>query len=251
MMDPDGTQHGTVARGLRNAVGLVFVPEIDGGALFATNMGADHLGDSAPEDQFFELDAETPPGTLARQVGFHFTNWLEQPIPGHRDAVRGGNETLPIPADYGWPTCYFSSGTAHADPLVSAPKPGDHIFPPAPAGPPPPQADCATVPAAYTTFAAHSSPLGFAYFGASDPILGGSFLVALHGAGHPRIGTGYRIVRFSAADRRPKDFMTGFLVTQDGKPVVKGRPCGILRTGPDTFLLSDDLDGVIYSIHPR
>jgi glucose/arabinose dehydrogenase len=70
--------------------------------------------------------------------------------------------------------------------------------------------------------------------------------VALHGAGHPYIGTGYRVVRFNAANRKPEDFITGFLV--DGK--VKGRPCGILRMGPDAFLLTDDLDGVIYYVHP-
>jgi hypothetical protein len=65
------------------------------------------------------------------------------------------------------------------------------------------------------------------------------------------VGTGYRVVRFTPANRKPQDFLTGFLITEAGKPVVKGRPCGLLRTGPDTFLLTDDLDGVIYSIHPK
>ncbi len=220
LMDPDGSHDQIIAQGLRNAVGLRFFPSLDSGALFATNMGADHLGDAEPEDTFFELDSNTHPG----------------PLP---------------PADYGWPTCYFTGGTPHPDTLISAPEPTDHIFPPPPAGPPPPQIDCSRVPAAYTTFAAHSSPLGLEYFDAANPILKDSFLVALHGAGHPRVGTGYRIVRFTPASPKPQDFLTGFLITQAGKPVVKGRPCGLLRTGPDTFLLTDDLDGVIYSIHPR
>ena len=222
MMDPDGTHAVEAARGLRNAVGLRFFPQLEGGALFATNMGADHLGDELPEDTFFELDSNEHAGAIASSV-----------------------------ADYGWPTCYFASGKPHADLLVSAPKPTDHIFPPAPAGPPPAQLDCGKIPAAYTTFAAHSSPLGLEYFDATNALLKSSFLVALHGAGHPKIGTGYRVVRFSADRRKPEDFITGFLVLQSGKPVVKGRPCGILRTGPDSFLLTDDLDGVIYSIHPR
>jgi glucose/arabinose dehydrogenase len=251
MMDPDGTHHGTVAKGLRNAVGLAFFPTLDGGSLFATNMGADHLGDAEPEDTFFELDSNSPAGALASQVNFNFTNWLEQPVEGHPEIKRGGNEVTPIPADYGWPTCYFADGKPRTDTLISAPKPGDHIFPPPPAGPPPPQVDCSKVPTAYTTFAAHSSPLGLAYFDGADPILNGSFLVALHGAGHPKIGTGYRVVHFTAANHKPEDFITGFLVTEAGKPVVKGRPCGLLRTGPDSFLLTDDLDGVIYSIHPK
>ncbi len=251
MMDPDGKHHGTVAKGLRNAVGLAFFPTLDGGALFATNMGDDHLGDAEPEDTFFELDSNEPLGTLTREVNFNFTNWLEQPVEGHPEIARGGNETTPIPTDYGWPTCYFANGKPRPDPLISAPKPTDHIFPPPPAGPPPPQIDCSKVPAAYTTFAAHSSPLGLEYFDTANQVLKDTFLVALHGAGHPKIGTGYRVVRFTPNSRKPEDFITGFLVTEAGKPIVKGRPCGLLRTGPDTFLLTDDLEGVIYSIHPR
>ncbi|CAN5724803.1 sorbosone dehydrogenase family protein [soil metagenome] len=224
VMDPDGKNASIVATGLRNAVGLSFVPGVDGGSLFATNMGADHLGDREPEDQFFELDSN----------------------------VRAGAITAPQPANYGWPTCFFEHGTPHADSLVSAPRPGDHIFPPPPDGPPPQQFDCAKVPAAYATFAPHSSPLGLEYFDAISTTLGGSFLVALHGAGHPRVGSGYRVVRISAkGSHAPEDFITGFLSSKGGKFNVNGRPCGMLRTGPDSFLLTDDRNGVIYSIYPR
>jgi glucose/arabinose dehydrogenase len=238
-MDPDGKHQVIIAKGLRNAVGLAFFPTLEGGALFATNMGADHLGDAEPEDTFFELDSGDNTGPM-RSV--HTA-----------DAASPAAEGVTIPpVDYGWPTCYFANGLPHPDTLISSPKSADHIFPPPPAGPPPAQADCSKVPAAYTTFAAHSSPLGLDYFdSASNPILHDSFLVALHGASHPKIGTGYRVVRFTPASRKPEDFITGFLVIQAGKPTVKGRPCSLLRTGPDTFLLTDDLDGVIYSIHPR
>jgi len=212
-MDPDGKNRQLVARGLRNAVGMVNVPSIDGGALFATNMGADHLGNRDPEDTFFELDSVVHP--------------------------------IPPEANFGWPTCYFSHGQAHADRLVSAPKPTDHIFPAPPAGPPPEQFDCAKIPPVYATFAAHSSPLGVEYFDSGNPALKESFLVALHGASHPSIGTGYRVVRFTADHREPQDFITGFL--DRGK--VSGRPCGILRIGSDAFLLTDDLDGVVYYVH--
>jgi glucose/arabinose dehydrogenase len=215
VMDPDGSHQEIVARGLRNAVGMEYIPSIDGGALFATNMGADHLGDGDPEDTFFELDSETRP--------------------------------VPTGSNYGWPTCYFDHGQAHADRLISDPKPTDRVVPAPPAGPPPPQFDCAKIPAVYTTFAPHSSPLGLEYFDGASTSLAGSFLVALHGASHPEIGTGYRVVRFDAAHRRPQEFITGFLV--NGK--VTGRPCGILRTGPDAFLLTDDHDGAIYYVHPK
>lgn len=215
VMDPDGSNQQIVAKGLRNAVGLEYVPSIDGGALFATNMGADHLGDHDPEDTFFELDSNNRPAAAD--------------------------------ANYGWPTCYFDHGQAHPDHYVSAPKRTDHIFPPPPTGPAPAQFDCTQVPAAYTVFSAHSSPLGMEHFDSTNTALRETFLVALHGAGHPNIGTGYRVVRFTAANRKPVDFITGFLA--DGK--VKGRPCGLLRMGKDAFLLSDDFAGVVYYVHPR
>jgi len=215
VMDPDGTHQEIVARGLRNAVAMKYVPSIDGGALFATNMGADHLGDRIPEDTFFELDSNARP--------------------------------VAPDSNYGWPTCYFINGVPQPDHLVSDPKPTDYIVPKPPAGPPPPQFDCSRVPPAYTTFAAHSSPLGLEYFDSGNPSLSNSFLVALHGASHVEIGTGYRVVRFDAANRKPQDFITGFLV--NGK--VMGRPCGILRIGVDAFLLTDDLDGVIYYLRRK
>jgi glucose/arabinose dehydrogenase len=213
VMDPDGTHQEIVARGVRNAVGMEYISSIDGGALFATNMGADHLGNHQPEDTFFELDSDARP--------------------------------VPPGSNYGWPTCYFDHGQPQADHLIAEPKPTDHISPAPPAGRPPPQFDCTKIPTVYTTFAAHSSPLGLEYFDASNTALADTFLVALHGASHAEIGTGYRVVRFNAANRQPQDFITGFL--DHGK--VRGRPCGILRTGPDAFLLTDDLDGVIYFVH--
>ena len=50
-MDPDGKNQRYFARGLRNAVGLRFVD----GRLYATNMGADHLGLDRPADTMGEI----------------------------------------------------------------------------------------------------------------------------------------------------------------------------------------------------
>ncbi|HEX4006831.1 MAG TPA: hypothetical protein VHX60_11690 [Acidobacteriaceae bacterium] len=252
-MDPDGRHSTLIAQGMRNAVALHYLPAFDGAALFATNMGDDHLGDLLPEDTFFQV-----------------------------------NTAPPAPLNYGWPACYFAHGQPvhDATPLptftdsalmASGPAPaadsvygeqtgvaaagtnltagGGHATAPDPnaaLGPPPaPLASCGRVPPSYTTFAAHSSPLGFAYFGEQNGALRDSFLVALHGASHPRIGTGYRVVRFTPQDRTPRPFITGFLTQQGGKATVHGRPCGILRVGPDSFLLTDDYLGLIYYIHPR
>jgi glucose/arabinose dehydrogenase len=197
VMDPDGKNQRILARGLRNAVGLVYVS----GTLYGTNMGADHLGDNAPDDTMFALDSN------------------------QRSDGRSRN--------YGWPYCYFQNGKVLPDPLFAAS---------------PKRVDCSQVPAAYNTFVAHGAPLGVEYFDgtAQSPELRDSFLVALHGGSKLSLRRGYSLVRVKAASP-PEDFLTGFL--KNGK--VLGRPCGILRTGPDAFLFTDDHGGVIYYVHRR
>jgi glucose/arabinose dehydrogenase len=76
-MDRDGKNRKYFARGLRNAVGLRWVR----GSLFATNMGADHLGDDKPADTMYE--------------------------------VRDG-------ANYGWPYCYQAGARRYADAKFNA-----------------------------------------------------------------------------------------------------------------------------------
>jgi glucose/arabinose dehydrogenase len=72
-MDPDGSHQRLFAAGLRNAVGIKWVDN----QLFATNMGADHLGDDEPDDTFYSV-------------------------------VDG--------ADYGWPYTYVAQGQNRPDP---------------------------------------------------------------------------------------------------------------------------------------
>ena len=50
-MDADGRNQQTIARGVRNAVGLRWTR----GHLFATNMGSDHLGDHRPADTMYAI----------------------------------------------------------------------------------------------------------------------------------------------------------------------------------------------------
>jgi len=75
-MDPDGRNQRHFARGLRNAVGLRWVA----GQLFATNMGADHLGLDRPADTM---------GTI-------------------KDGT-----------NYGWPFCFQSSSRIYVDPKLN------------------------------------------------------------------------------------------------------------------------------------
>jgi glucose/arabinose dehydrogenase len=72
-MDPDGKNQRHFARGLRNAVGLRWVND----RLYATNMGADHLGPNRPADTFYALRA---------------------------------------PGNFGWPYCFQAGPKVYADP---------------------------------------------------------------------------------------------------------------------------------------
>jgi glucose/arabinose dehydrogenase len=79
-MNPDGSNRRVYAKGLRNAVGMKWV----GAQLFATNMGADHLGDNKPSDTIY--------------------------------VVKEG-------LNYGWPYCYQQQSRIYADPqFKSSPK---------------------------------------------------------------------------------------------------------------------------------
>ncbi|HEX8141103.1 MAG TPA: PQQ-dependent sugar dehydrogenase [Pyrinomonadaceae bacterium] len=71
-MDADGRHQRIFASGLRNAVGIKWV----GGKLFATNMGADHLGENRPQDTMY--------------------------------VVKDGS-------NYGWPYCFQYRSRAYAD----------------------------------------------------------------------------------------------------------------------------------------
>jgi glucose/arabinose dehydrogenase len=75
-MDPDGQNQRISASGLRNAVGLKWVDR----QLYATCMGADHLGDDKPADTMYEISDG---------------------------------------AFYGWPYCYQSGGAIYSDPKLN------------------------------------------------------------------------------------------------------------------------------------
>lgn len=223
-------------------------------------MGDDHLGVEMPDDPFFELDSNDHPGPIAQKT----------------------------PPHYGWPTCYFAHGTPTHDSSPLPDNPGENdaavaekpletqrIYGKQPAnikgagtnlaaqvhtqtGPDlgpvqEPLASCEHVPAVYAWFQAHGAPLGFAYFGEESKVLRNSFLVALHGPGAGRPDNpAYRIVRFTPGDRTPRDFLTGFWTpTTTDIFHASGRPCGLLRLGPDKFLMSDDKYGIVYLVEPN
>lgn len=132
-------------------------------------------------------------------------------------------------ADYGWPYCHSSNGRIFADPKLKRPD------------------GCRNVTRPLSWFPAHSSALGFDRFDADSPEpLRDAFLVSLHGSTNESIGHGYEIVIMRPGER-PRDLITGFL---QGRRVV-GRPCDIMKLGPDSFLFTDDHTGVVYYVRKK
>lgn len=111
--------------------------------------------------------------------------------------------------------------------------------------------DCRKVLPAEVAFDAHSSPLGFEYFGDDHTAtLRGYFLIGLHGSTKKSLNHGYRVVRLGGDGKLsgpPEDFISGFIKTNK----VNGRPVDVLSVGKDAFLLTDDYAGVIYYVRAK
>lgn len=135
-------------------------------------------------------------------------------------------------AHYGWPYAYQYRGRIHADPgFLRSP---DRVAP-------------KNVPLAFTTFKAHSAPLGLEYFDdGADSLLARSYLVALHGSGIISLKRGYSVARVDESGR-VVDFITGFL--QRGK--VHGRPCDVMSVEDGGFFVTDDHAGAIYFLQRK
>lgn len=132
--------------------------------------------------------------------------------------------------DHGWPYCHSSNGKIFPDPKIKR------------------RAGCSNVAVPYAFFPARSSALGFDRFDdtSSPALFKDSFLVSLHGSTNRSIGHGYKIVILRKG-KRLQDLITGFL--NRGK--VVGRPCDIMKLGPDSFLFTDDNKGVVYLVRKR
>ena len=132
--------------------------------------------------------------------------------------------------DFGWPYCHTSNGRIFADPKIKR------------------RGGCTGIVRPYAWFPSRSSALGFDYF--TDPespaIFRDAFVVALHGSTNKDIGRGYKIVVMRKG-RRLQDLVTGFL---QGK-TINGRPCDIMKLGPDSFLFSDDNKGIVYLVRRK
>jgi glucose/arabinose dehydrogenase len=102
-------------------------------------------------------------------------------------------------------------------------------------------------------YTAHSAPMQMVFYSASQfpAEYRGSAFVAMHGSWNRNPPSGYEVVRIRFEAGRPvaiEPFLTGFLVDQGGSYGAIGRPVGLAVARDGSLLVSDDMNGVIYSV---
>lgn len=161
----------------------------------------------------------------------HGSDWRgnEQP-PEELNLIKQG-------ADYGWPFCW---GDRRPDVYLSADPDGATK-----------EEYCAKTESPVLTYTAHSAPLAFMFYTASQfpTEYRNDAFVTMRGSWNRNPPSGYKVVRIRYENGKPvkfEDFVTGFL-TKDGKAQF-GRPVG-LATAPDgSLFFTDDTNGVIYRV---
>ncbi|MGD1317724.1 PQQ-dependent sugar dehydrogenase [Chryseobacterium sp. 2R14A] len=95
-------------------------------------------------------------------------------------------------------------------------------------------------------FQAHMAPIGYQFFPAGSTFSGDA-LINWHGSWNRSRPVGFKVQRIKFSNGKPigaEDFLTGFL---KGKTRF-GRPAGIAIASNGTVYISDDANGVLYSI---
>lgn len=98
-------------------------------------------------------------------------------------------------------------------------------------------------------FQAHMAPIGFQFF-PSGTAFSGDALVSWHGSWNRSKPVGFMVQKVKFSNGKPvsaDDFLTGFL---KGKTRF-GRPAGIAITPSGTVYVSDDANGILYSIKQK
>lgn len=138
--------------------------------------------------------------------------------------------------DYGWPRCY---GQQRIDPTRDKPEGMTR------------EAFCAKTEPTALDFPAHSSPLGFVFYTASQfpPEYRNDAFVALHGSWNRNPPSGFKVVHVKFENGKPtrfEDFVTGF--TLESGAAQFGRPTGLAVAKDGALLITDDANGVIYRV---
>lgn len=159
------------------------------------------------------------------------TDWRGDTIP-HEELnriVQGG--------DYGWPQVYDKQQVdqTREDPLGTTKE-----------------AYAKTTVPAVMLFPAHSAPIDFKFLSTATTFpqaYQSDALVCWHGSWNREHPEGYKVQRIKFANGEPvgaEDFISGFL-SADGKTRM-GRPAGLAISAKGVLYVSDDENGVIYSV---
>lgn len=161
----------------------------------------------------------------------HGTDWRGDDIPPEElnRLEEGGH--------YGWPYCY---GARRVDTRFVQDPPDTTKA-----------AFCATTRAPELTYQAHSAPVGFLFYGATQfpADYRGDAFVAMRGSWNRRVPTGYKVVRVRFDEGKPvafEDFLTGFLLTRGESYFA--RPAGLAVARDGALLITDDEGGVVYRV---
>ncbi|MBM7845153.1 PQQ-dependent sugar dehydrogenase [Herpetosiphon giganteus] len=163
----------------------------------------------------------------------HGSDWRgnDQPPEELNLLQQGGN--------YGWPWCFANQ---QIDPYIpNAPKDQSKAE------------FCAKTQAPILTYTAHSAPIGMAFYDQTQfpAEYHGDAFVAMRGSWNRNPPTGYKVVRVRFQNGWPvavDDFLTGFLLEQNGQYAQFGRVAGITLAPYGSLFVSDDMNGVIYRI---
>ncbi|MDB5821675.1 MAG: sugar dehydrogenase [Herminiimonas sp.] len=226
--DADGTNRQLVARGLRNAEGLDFLP--GSGKLWVTVNSRDQI--LYPFNDDFDNDGKPDLGKLIPE-------YVDKNPPDLFTQVDVG-------ADYGWPLC----NPLQNDTMSRMPMAPDYEFNPGGKN-----RDCNAVRLADKGIPAHSAPLGFSFLqnsGMAAPYSNGA-AIAEHGCWNcTTLRAGYKVsfIPIDAAGTAGEetDLVTGF-VTNPAARTVWGRPVDVIPDGQGSLLISDDLAGAIYQLY--
>jgi glucose/arabinose dehydrogenase len=225
----DGSNPRLVARGLRNAEGLDFIPGTND--LWITVMNRDEM--PYPFNNDFDGDGSNDFGKLMQ-------SFVDFNPPDLFTKVRtGGN--------YGWPYC----NALPNDSMTNL-----EVVPDAEFNADGSALDCSTVDRASKGLRAHSSPLGLSFLhntSVPEAYRRGA-VTALHGCWNcSRLDAGYKVsyFPFDAAGNpgNEVELVTGFVTDPDAK-TVWGRPVDVIADARGGLLISDDFAHAIYRLEP-